>query len=116
MEETGGVDQARDSIDINGVQVEPLDEKLFDLHGGIRLDFEPDGRSLAALAHFFFDRLEEVFDFVVIDLEVAVPRHAKDGGALQFHAGEQLGQVDADDRLQGREHVPLLRRERQEAV
>ena len=63
----------------------------------------------AALADLFLDGLEQVFHLVVVDLVFAVARDAEDGGVLQLHAGEQLGQVQADDGFQRREDVPLVR-------
>ena len=54
----------------------------------------------AALADRLLDRLEQVLDLVVLDLVLAVPRDPEHGGVVDGHAGEQVPQVQPDDRLQ----------------
>src|SRR5436305_267776 len=66
----------------------------------------------AALAYLLFDGLEQILHLVIVDLVLAVARHAEDVGVDQLHAGEQLRQVDADDGFQGREDVAALVRGR----
>ena len=85
---------------------------------GVGLDLQADGGAAAALADLLLDGLEQVLHFVVVDFDVAVARDAEDGVALQGHAGEQVRQVQADDRFQRREDVSgaaRLGRQRHEA-
>ena len=97
-------------IDVARVQVERAHQELLDLGGGVGLDLQAHGGPAAALAHLLLDRLEQVLDLVVVDLVFAVAGDAEDGGVLELHAGEQLRQVQADDRLQRRRRRGRLAR------
>src|SRR5262245_15177506 len=62
LEETGEVEQARNGIDVAGLEVERLHEEGADARQRAGLDLEADGEAAAALADLFLDRLEEVLD------------------------------------------------------
>ncbi len=106
LKQAGQVEQAGVTVNVGRVEVQRGHKELLDFGRRVGLDLQPHRRPTPSLAHLFLDGLEQVLDFVVVDLEVAVARDAKDGGVLDLHAGEQLRQVHADDRLQRREHVP----------
>ncbi len=87
---------------------------MLDLGGGGGFHFQPHRVATPALANFFLDRLQQVFDVVVADLVLAVARQPEGGGRVHLHAGEQVGHVQADDGLEGDKHVSLLRRQLEE--
>ena len=96
---------------IGGFKIERVGQECFDLGRGVGFDFQPHGNASPPLADLFLDRLEQVFHFIVVDLILAVAADPEDGRAFQLQAGKKLGQIEADDRLQGREDVAAFGRQ-----
>src|SRR5262249_54392431 len=80
LEEASQIEKPRQREQVRGgVQVEGRGEELDYFFRRIRFDFQAYRGSAAPLANGFLDRLEQVFDFVVVDLILAVARHAEGG-------------------------------------
>ncbi len=106
LPEVAEVEQALDVVDLNLVDVEPLDQACAQrgLHG--RPDLEAHDLAEAAPAQLVLDRLEQVIGLVG-DLEIGVARDAEQVVAEDLHPGEQRIEVAGDDVLERDERVLL---------
>src|SRR5262249_34453064 len=117
LEEASQIEKPRQREQVRGgVQVEGRGEELDYFFRRIRFDFQAYRGSAAPLANGFLDRLEQVFDFVVVDLILAVARHAEGGRVVDGHAREQVREMQPDRHLERREHTALFGRELDEAA
>src|SRR5207245_11078974 len=94
LEQARTVKETGDAVDVARIHVQPLYQQLFDARRRIGFDLEADRGPLAAFADLLLNGFEQVFDFVIVDLEIAVARDTEYGGAVQSHAREEIGQVD----------------------
>ena len=109
LEQPCQVEHSGDADDVGGVQVEGRGQELLDLDGGVVLDLQTHGGAAAALADLLLDGLEQVFDFVVVDFDVAVARQAEGGVLAQEHARKEVRQVHSDDGFERRENMTRRR-------
>src|SRR5207302_143588 len=116
LKETRPINEAGDTVDIARIEIEPLHEELIDSGRGVCFDLQPDSGALPALADFLFDGFEEIFYFVVVNLEVAVARDSKNRRAVQCHPGKEIWQVHPDYRFERNEGMALFRRQRQKTT
>src|SRR5438874_10664875 len=88
LEQARQIEQRGNPINVERIEVQGSRQELLDLGQRIGFDLQSNGGAAAALPHLLLNCLEQVFNFIVVNLEIAVARDAKDGGMLNFHAGE----------------------------
>ena len=98
---------AADAVDVLAFQFQVLGEDLQHLRRHRLVDFDAHYIGEAALPHAFFDRLQQVAGFQVLNLAVGI---AGDVEGMRFedrHAGKQVAQVGSDQLLQPDERLLL---------
>ena len=102
LEQGRQVEHARHAGDVVRVEAERRDEELLHFRRGVGLDLQPHGVAEAALLDVLLDGPHEVVHLVV-EFVLAVAGDAEPEHLLEFHAGEQVGEVQADGRFEGDE-------------
>jgi hypothetical protein len=93
---------ALDVEDVLALQPDVVQQAVQQLVLYAVLDLKADGVAAAALVELFLDRLQQVLDFFLVDVEVAVARDAEGVGAHDLVAreeapGEELDHVAQED-------------------
>src|SRR5262249_53690497 len=109
------IEHAGQLIHLAGLELELRYQELLDLGKDRLLDLEPHTEAAVALADFLFNGFEQIFDFVVVDLVLAIAGEPEDRICFNLHAGEQVRQVQPDHGFQRNEDVALLGRQLNEA-
>ncbi len=89
--------RAVDLVQIHFAQVEKLEEQFAEILGTIGFHFEPDRVAAARSPEFLLDAAEQVVGFFFVDVEIAVPGHAKGVRAIENQAGKKIGDVMFDE-------------------
>ena len=71
------IHRSRDLIEIGARQTEVLEQVGGELIGAVVSGLEPHGRAVAALEKLAFERLHQVVDVLVVDVQIAVARDAE---------------------------------------
>ena len=95
LEQAGQVERAGDRIHIGRGRVQPFGEELLHVRRRTGLDFEPHRVAAPPGLHLRFDLLQQVVHLVV-EFVLAVARDAERDRPPEFHAGEQIVQMQAD--------------------
>ena len=112
LEQSRQVDHPLDRVHIrHRVEVERGGQELHHFVRGVRFQFEPDGRPPAPLPDRLLDRLQQVLDFLVLDLVLAVAGDPEGGRVVDRHAREQVVQPEPDRGFQRGEDDPFVGRE-----
>ena len=78
-------------------EIEITAEDVEEFLGDTGFDLEPDGGAAAEIAQLLLDFFEQVVGFLVVDVEIAVARHAKRMGTVDRVAGEKRVGAKLDD-------------------
>src|SRR4051812_647577 len=72
LEEAGKVEEIRNRVYVDRIDIECLHQEAADLRRGVGLDLKPDGKAAAAFPDLLLDRLDQVLDFVIVDFVFAI--------------------------------------------
>ena len=84
-------------VKIGLAQIEELQQQLAKIFRAIGLHFQTNGVAAAGTPQFMFDAAQKIFGFFLVDVEIAVPGHAKSVHAIENQPGKQLGDVMFDE-------------------
>ena len=90
---------------VNQIQVvrgqpQRLEQRLAHKLRALVIDLQPHGVAFAAVVQLVLDRLEQVAGLLLVDVKLAVARHAERPVAQQFVPGKQIRQVMPDQPAQ----------------
>ena len=85
-------------VEIGLRQIEKLEQQFAKILWTIRFHFQTDGIAAAGTPQLLLDAAEQIFRFFLIDIEIAVARHAKGVHAIQNQTGKKIADVMFDQR------------------
>jgi hypothetical protein len=83
-EEVGHREGAADFVEVFLAEFEAVEEPLLEILRAVGLDFQADDISTAGPAKALLDGAEEVFGFLLVDVEIAIAGDAKGADVLEF--------------------------------
>jgi hypothetical protein len=89
-----------DAVEVGGLEIEVFEQHLADVVRTVMADLEADGLAFEAIAHFLFDRAEQVLHFLALDVEFAIAGDTDVPVPENLHAGEEATQGMGDDPAQ----------------
>ena len=78
-------------------QVEDLQESVGDRIGAVLLDFQAHGRSTIHMTQLLLDGVKKILRLLLVHIEIAIARDAKQMGADHLHTMEQGSDKMFDD-------------------
>ena len=94
------VQRAVDQVEVVRGQAQRLEQRLAHDRRALVINLQPHGVPLAAVVQLVLDRLEQVRRLLLVNVKLAVARHAERPVAQQLRAREQIGQVMPDQPVQ----------------
>ena len=79
------------------MQVEKGEEQLAKIARTIRFDLEPNSLAATGAAQLLLDRAQQILRFFFVDVEIAVPRHAKGVDGVENQTREKVSDVMLDE-------------------
>jgi hypothetical protein len=78
-------------------QLKKFQEEIGEVVRAIRFHFQPHGVAPARTPQLLLDAAQEVVRFLLVNVKVAVPRHAKSVHTVKQEAGKKIGHVLFDE-------------------
>ena len=75
---------------IGSFEMKVIQQEITQVRGAIVTNFEAHGRAVAAGGKLAFERSYEIFNFLIVNVKVAVARHTKLETTFDRHTGKQL--------------------------
>ena len=91
------IERPVDAVNVLFLKVEDIQQTLDGLWRTIFLDFEPDSGAALHLAQLGLDGMKKILRLLLVDVEVAVPRHPEQVSSLDAHSVKQAFDVMQDD-------------------
>ncbi len=82
------IDRAVDLVEVTLLEAEHVQQVMCEIVGAVVRDLEPHRRAVAARDQLALERPLQVIDFLWVDVQVAVARHAELVAAGDLHAAE----------------------------
>ncbi len=95
--EPHGIERPVDDVEIVRGEIERLEQVMKNVRRTFVLDFEPHRRAFAPVVQFLLHRAEQVAHVFLVDVELAVARHAEVPEAEDRRAWKKIGQIVADE-------------------